>query len=67
MEDEQIIQNGNEEGGELYNKEELQCRFYRDEWPEVGDLVVVEIDTVNEDGAYVKLLEYNNVKALILA
>ena len=45
----------------------MQCRFYRAEWPEEGQLVVVEISTVNEDGAYVKLLEYNRVQGLILA
>ena len=28
---------------------------------------MVEISTVNEDGAYVKLLEYNDKEALILA
>lgn len=66
MEDEQIISGQNEEE-DNYNKEELHCRFYRNEWPEEGELVVVEISTVNEDGAYVKLLEYNRVEALILA
>ncbi len=28
---------------------------------------MVEIQNVNEDGAYVRLLEYNNREALILA
>jgi len=48
-------------------KENLNCRFYRNEWPELEDLVVVEIRDVNEDGAYVKLLEYNDREGLILA
>ena len=48
-------------------KQNLNCRFYRNEWPELGDLVVVEIRDVNEDGAYVKLLEYNDREGLILA
>jgi len=48
-----------------FHKEE--CRFYRNEWPEKDELVIVEIQNVNEDGAYVRLLEYNNREALILA
>lgn len=30
-----------EESVELFNKEDLNCRYYRNEWPEVGDLVMV--------------------------
>ena len=33
----------------------------------VSFFIQVEISTVNEDGAYVKLLEYNDKEALILA
>jgi translation initiation factor 2 subunit 1 len=47
--------------------DDLKCRFYRNEWPERDDLVIVEIVNVNEHGAYVRLLEYNNREALILA
>ena len=50
-----------------FNKEELNCRFYRNEWPEKEELVMVMIRDVNEDGAYVQLLEYDNREALILA
>ena len=50
-----------------FNKEDYECRFHRNEWPEINELVVVEITNVNDDGAYVKLLEYNNIEALILA
>ena len=57
--DDQIIGN--------FNKEDLMSNFYRNEWPEVNDLVAVEIFNVNEDGAYVKLLEYNDKEGLILA
>jgi len=56
-----------EEDQEAFSKEDLQSRFYRNEWPEREDLVVVEIRDVNEDGAYVKLLEYNDREGLILA
>jgi hypothetical protein len=41
------------EDQEQFTKEDLQCRFYRNEWPETGELAVVEIIQVNEDGAYV--------------
>lgn len=57
----------NESENEAFGKSELNCRFYGNEFPEVEDLVMVEISTVNEDGAYVKLLEYNDKEALILA
>lgn len=57
----------NDEAQDAFNKEDLKCRFYRNEWPEKEELVVVEISNVTEDGAYVKLLEYNNKEALILA
>ena len=43
------------------------CRFYRNEWPEPGELVMVEITKVSEEDAYVSLLEYNNHMGLILA
>ena len=33
--------------------ENYTCRFYRNEYPEVDDLVVVQIIEVNDDGAYV--------------
>jgi translation initiation factor 2 subunit 1 len=45
----------------------LHSRFYRNEWPEKGELVMVEISNVNEEGAYVQLLEYNNREGLIQA
>ena len=63
------INDDNEDGDEDqgFQKEELQSRFYRNEWPEKDELVMVMIRDVNEDGAYVQLLEYNNREALILA
>jgi translation initiation factor 2 subunit 1 len=58
---------GESENEEAFGKEDLQCRFYRNEWPEKDELVVVEIITVNEGEAYVALLEYNNIEGMILA
>ena len=35
------MSNVESEGQEAFNKEDLQCRFYRNEWPEIDELVVV--------------------------
>ena len=74
-EEKQIKEKGDDDSAEVtpsetddaFGKEDLQCRFYRNEWPEKDELVTVLIRDVNEDGAYVQLLEYNNREALILA
>mmetsp|Transcript_14703 Transcript_14703/g.30001 ORF Transcript_14703/g.30001 Transcript_14703/m.30001 type:complete len:392 (+) Transcript_14703:258-1433(+) len=44
----------------------LQCRFYEDEFPEVESLVMVNVRHIAEMGAYVSLLEYNNIEGMIL-
>lgn len=59
--------NADDDDDGAFGKEEMQCRYYRNEWPEKDELVMVLIRDVNEDGAYVQLLEYNNREALILA
>jgi translation initiation factor 2 subunit 1 len=41
-------------------------RFYRNRFPEVNEVVVVKVIKLEDVGAYVKLLEYNNINALIL-
>eukprot|EP01121_Diplochlamys_sp_Union-15-3_P010605 TRINITY_DN2992_c0_g1_i1.p1 TRINITY_DN2992_c0_g1~~TRINITY_DN2992_c0_g1_i1.p1 ORF type:complete len:311 (+),score=62.80 TRINITY_DN2992_c0_g1_i1:60-935(+) len=41
------------------------CRFYEHELPEVDDLVMVKISTVNEIGGFCQLLEYNNLEGFI--
>lgn len=43
------------------------CRFYEQEYPEADDVVVVLVNNVEELGAYVSLLEYNNIDGMILA
>jgi translation initiation factor 2 subunit 1 len=43
----------------------LKCRFYEDKYPSADDLVVVEIKDVVDNGAYVRLLEYNNIEGMI--
>eukprot|EP00743_Colponemidia_sp_Colp-15_P000613 GILK01000686.1.p1 GENE.GILK01000686.1~~GILK01000686.1.p1 ORF type:complete len:336 (+),score=73.73 GILK01000686.1:443-1450(+) len=42
------------------------CRMYEQKYPEVEDLVMVQVKSVAEMGAYVSLLEYNNIEGMIL-
>ncbi|KAL9649037.1 hypothetical protein ABK040_008414 [Willaertia magna] len=45
----------------------LNCRFYEQQYPEVDDLVMVKVKHISDIGAYVTLLEYNNIEGLILS
>jgi len=42
------------------------CRMYENKYPEVDDLVVVEVKSIEEMGAYVALKEYNDIEGMIL-
>jgi len=44
----------------------LACRFYKQKYPEVDDVVMVNVRSIAEMGAYVHLLEYNNIEGMIL-
>lgn len=44
----------------------LSCRFYANRFPEVEDVVMVNVRSIAEMGAYVHLLEYNNIEGMIL-
>jgi len=44
----------------------LNCRFYENEFPEIEDVVIVEVKQIADMGAYVQLLEYNNTEGMIL-
>lgn len=44
----------------------LSCRFYSQRYPEVDDVVMVTVRSIAEMGAYVHLLEYNNIEGMIL-
>lgn len=44
----------------------LNCRFYQHRFPEVEDVVMVNVRSIAEMGAYVSLLEYNNIEGMIL-
>ncbi|TYZ60940.1 hypothetical protein PybrP1_001283 [[Pythium] brassicae (nom. inval.)] len=45
---------------------QLQCRFYEQRFPEIDELVMVNVRSIAEMGAYVSLLEYNNIEGMIL-
>lgn len=55
-----------EEDLDYKNSGLIKCRFYRQVVPEKDDLVMCEISKIHEMGAYVTLLEYNNIEGLIL-
>jgi len=42
------------------------CRMYEQKYPEVDDLVMVEVKSIEEMGAYVALKEYNDIEGMIL-
>lgn len=44
----------------------LECRFYENKYPNLDDLVVVNVRSIAEMGAYVSLLEYDNIEGMIL-
>ncbi|KAF1811607.1 putative translation initiation factor 2 alpha subunit [Eremomyces bilateralis CBS 781.70] len=42
------------------------CRYYEEKYPEVDSFVMVNVKQIAEMGAYVKLLEYDNIDGMIL-
>lgn len=42
------------------------CRMYREEYPEEKQLVYVRVKEITDMYAYVELLEYNNIRGMIL-
>ena len=44
----------------------LSCRFYKQIYPEIDDVVMVNVRSIAEMGAYVHLLEYKNIEGMIL-
>jgi len=41
-------------------------RFYEQRFPEVDDVVMVQVRSIAEMGAYVSLLEYSGIEGMIL-
>ncbi|KAK9843518.1 hypothetical protein WJX81_006918 [Elliptochloris bilobata] len=42
------------------------CRMYESKFPDVDDVVMVQVKSIAEMGAYVALLEYNGIEGMIL-
>mmetsp|Transcript_8533 Transcript_8533/g.22046 ORF Transcript_8533/g.22046 Transcript_8533/m.22046 type:complete len:318 (-) Transcript_8533:187-1140(-) len=43
-----------------------ECRMYQNKFPEVDECVMVQVRSIAEMGAYVALLEYENIEGMIL-
>ncbi|GHP04894.1 eukaryotic translation initiation factor 2A [Pycnococcus provasolii] len=43
-----------------------QCRMYENKFPDIDDVVMIQVKSIAEMGAYVQLLEYNNIEGMIL-
>ncbi|KAL5720971.1 hypothetical protein ACHQM5_013586 [Ranunculus cassubicifolius] len=48
------------------NTPNLECRMYEQRYPEVDNAVMIQVKTIADMGAYVSLLEYNNIEGMIL-
>lgn len=44
----------------------LQCRFYENQYPDADEVIMVNVADIGEMGAYVTLLEYDNIEGMIL-
>ncbi|KAF8402587.1 hypothetical protein HHK36_010674 [Tetracentron sinense] len=44
----------------------LECRMYETKYPEVDMAVMIQVKNIADMGAYVSLLEYNNIEGMIL-
>ena len=40
----------------------MRCRFYENQFPEQDEVVVVNVTEIGEMGAYVTLLEYDDIE-----
>jgi len=48
------------------DRKNLDCRFYENKYPEVESVVMVNVRNIADMGAYVSLMEYNNIEGMIL-
>jgi len=44
----------------------VNCRMYEQRFPEIDDVVIAEVKSIEEMGAYVSLKEYNDIEGMIL-
>ena len=62
-EPEEVLDDGRERGGSYIG---AGGRMYESKFPEIDDLVMVQVRSVAEMGAYVALMEYDNIEGMIL-
>jgi translation initiation factor 2 subunit 1 len=48
------------------DKANLNCRFYENRYPEIESVVMANVRNIADMGAYVSLLEYDNIEGMIL-
>uniref|UniRef100_A0A2C9UEG6 S1 motif domain-containing protein n=1 Tax=Manihot esculenta TaxID=3983 RepID=A0A2C9UEG6_MANES len=48
------------------NAPNLECRMFEAKYPEVDIAVMIQVKNIADMGAYVSLLEYNNIEGMIL-
>uniref|UniRef100_A0A7S1XXD5 S1 motif domain-containing protein n=2 Tax=Phaeomonas parva TaxID=124430 RepID=A0A7S1XXD5_9STRA len=54
------------DGEEIESSDRLSSRYYESKFPAVEEVVMVTVRRIAEMGAYVQLLEYNNIEGMIL-
>jgi len=48
------------------DRKNLDCRFYENKFPEIESVVMVNVRNIADMGAYVSLLEFDNIEGMIL-
>jgi len=48
------------------DRKNLDCRFYENKFPDIESVVMVNVRNIADMGAYVSLMEYNNIEGMIL-
>lgn len=51
---------------ELDPAQKLVCRYYENQYPNLEEVVMVNVRSIADLGAYVTLMEYNNIEGMIL-
>ncbi len=49
----------------LFQNMPKSCRYYEQKFPEVDEVVMVNVRSIAEMGAYVSLLEYDNIEGMV--
>lgn len=67
MDTKKPLKNKKEREEDAKGIQDITCRFYENKLPQKDDLVMCQIISYFDDGAYVELLEYNRIKGMILS